>query len=584
MRKPSFWRYIGEQWHWLTIGSLTGIVMNTSVVLPPILLGRAIDHARAQMEGGLIGVAVIRKDLVLYLLAIMLYALARVGKRYGLRIMANRMNCRLRADLLAASFAWPMPRYDQEKVGDIMSRAVGDVQSFSDAVQVVITEVFDTALMMASSFVALLVIDTRLTLIAALPVPVAVGIAQWMGPRIFARATKVREAASAMNNHLQQAVAGVRVFRLLGREGEQGQRFALLSDRQRQTNLHLALLQGGVMPVYSVVASLGVVVIIGWGGIGVLQGQWSLGTFTSYLTMFVAMAARTLVAAQAINRAYVGAAAWRRIEPKLTVATEDGPAVMEEGLVTAQGIDLQIRDLSFSFPGANRPVLTELNLPIPAGSWVGITGPIGSGKTALALALSGLYPYQGSITIGGKELSSFTSEEKVRGIAHMGQDSFLFSATIAENVAFRSTAEADRERLGRVAHWSALADDLPLFPAGYDTPVGEVGVRVSGGQRQRIALSRTLYPDTPLIILDDPFSAVDLATERRMIERLRQAFAGSTVIMFSHRLASIGHTDQVLVLDKGRFVEQGTHQRLLELGGIYARIYRAQQWMEANTQ
>ncbi len=584
MKKPSFWRYIGEQWHWLTIGSLTGIVMNTSVVLPPILLGRAIDHARAHVEGVSIGIEVISRDLVLYLLAITLYALARVGKRYGLRIMANRMNCRLRADLLAASFAWPMPRYDQEKVGDIMSRAVGDVQSFSDAVQVVITEVFDTALMMASSFAALLVIDARLTLIAAIPVPVAVGIAQWMGPRIFARATKVREAASAMNNHLQQAVTGIRVFRLLGREGQQGQRFALFSDRQRQSNLHLALLQGGVMPVYSVVASLGVVVIIGWGSIGVLQGQWSLGTFTSYLTMFVAMAARTLVAAQAINRAYVGAAAWRRIEPKLTVAAEDGPAAADEGLVTAQGIDLQISELSFIFPGADRSVLTDLNLTIPAGSWVGITGPIGSGKTALALALSGLYPYQGSITIGGRELSTFTSEEKVKTIAHMDQESFLFSATIAENVAFRPATEADRERLESVAHWSALGDDLPLFPAGYDTPVGEVGVRVSGGQRQRIALSRALYPDTPLIILDDPFSAVDLATERRMIERLRQAFAGSTVIMFSHRLASFGHTDQVLVLDKGSFVEQGTHQQLLELDGIYTRIYRAQQWMEANAQ
>lgn len=585
VNKPSFWRYIGQQWRWLALGSSTGIVMNTSVVLPPILLGRIIDHASSYISGGgAVGLNIISRDIMLYLLAVLVYAVGRLGKRYGLRIMANRMNCCLRADLLAAAFAWPMPRYDQEKVGDIMSRAVGDVQSFSDAVQVVVTEVFDTALMMISSFVAILVINPRLTLIASLPVPVAVGIAQWMGPRIFARATKVREVASAMNSHLQQSVSGIRVFRLLGRESEQGQHFAQLSDRQRRANINLALLQGGVMPVYSIVASLGVVLIIGWGGLDVLHGQWTLGVFTSYLTMFVAMAARTLMAAQTINRAHVGAAAWRRIAPKLTVQAEDEVVEPETAVPAAQGLDIQASGLSFSFPGSVRPVLTDLNFVIPAGAWIGVTGPIGSGKTALALALSGLYPYQGSLTIGGKELAHFSRTEKVATIAHMGQDSFLFSASIAENVAFRPLAEVDAAKLDQVAHWSALRDDLPLFEQGYQTAVGEVGVRVSGGQRQRVALSRALYPHTPLLILDDPFSAVDLATERHMIERLREAFAGSTVIMFSHRLASFVHTDQVWVLNQGVFAEQGTHQELLQQNGIYAKIYHAQQWMEANAE
>lgn len=559
--------------------------MNTSVVLPPILLGRMIDHVRSLISGGSsMGLDTIRRDIVFYLLATAVYAVSRLGKRYGLRLMANRMNCRLRADLLAAAFAWPMPRYDQEKVGDIMSRAVGDVQSFSDAVQVVITEVYDTALMMISSFIALLMIDPRLTLIATIPIPVAVGIAQWMGPRIFTRATKVREAASAMNSHLQQSVSGIRVFRLLGREGDQGKHFARLSDWQRQTNINLALLQGGVMPIYSIVASLGVVLIIGLGGMDVLHGRWTLGIFTSYLTMFVAMAARTLMAAQTINRAHVGAAAWRRIEPKLTVLAEDDLVEPGVEVSAAQGLDIEASGLSFSFPGASQPVLTNLNFAIPAGAWIGVTGPIGSGKSALALTLTGLYPHQGSLTIGGKELAHFTQSEKVETIAYMGQDSFLFSASIAENVAFKSLDEVDFEKLERVAYWSALRDDLSLFEQGYETAVGEVGVRVSGGQRQRIALSRTLYPQTPLLILDDPFSAVDLATESRMIERLRQAFAGSTVIMFSHRLASFVHTDQIWVLDKGDFVERGTHQKLLQGNGIYAKIYRAQQWMEANAQ
>lgn len=220
----------------------------------------------------------------------------------------------------------------------------------------------------------------------------------------------------------------------------------------------------------------------------------------------------------------------------------------------------------------------------PAGSLVAVTGPVGSGKTELALALTGLYDYEGSLTVGGRELRTLTSEERLATISLLDQDSFLFSATIAENVSFQSLAVGAEPppALASAVRTAALADDLPLFSDGYRTLVGELGVRVSGGQRQRIALARSVYPRTPVIILDDPFSAVDVATERRMLNRLREDLAGATVVLFSHRLGAFPEADLILVLRDGAVAEAGRHEELMAAGGAYARIFRAQQWLEDN--
>ncbi len=650
-------------------GSAGGLGYNTLIVLGPILTGMAFDTVMALEQSGLNQASLGRlyRILALLVLSTAVFQGLRAVKRWDFRNMSNRIGNDLRADLLAVSSEWPMATFDREKIGDLMSRAVSDVNVVTDTIMSTVTEFYDTFILMVSYFVVCLFYDWRMTLIASLPVPLTAGLAQFMGRFVFRRSTVARAAASSVNNHLRNTLNAVRVLRLFGREPAERQRFAALCQDQLRANLNVTVLQSGLSPIYAGLSSLGVLLVIAMGGRRVLSGTWTVGSFVAYQTMFLAMTSRTLMAANVLNRLHAGRAAWARIVAKLTQAPpdEDGEhfAVPEwrkgsaavaastaagaaaaaraltgglqativprtqgvshaaGALATAPdavyaatgtydraarpGVELAVENLSFTFPGDEREALHEVSFNVPPGSLVAVTGSVGSGKSALATVLTGLYPYRGSILLtrstapeAGGELSALLPAERQRTISYLGQDPFLFSASIRENIAFGDDldgggdaagcrgsvagggGDAGREgRLEEVARISALSDDLELFPQAYDTLVGEWGVRVSGGQRQRIALARALYRGTPIIILDDPFSAVDVGTEERMMTRLRELAGTATIFLFSHRLASFPRADLVLMMAAGRVLEQGAHDELVARRGVYARVFEAQEWV-----
>jgi ABC-type multidrug transport system fused ATPase/permease subunit len=242
---------------------------------------------------------------------------------------------------------------------------------------------------------------------------------------------------------------------------------------------------------------------------------------------------------------------------------------------------LSVQNLTFAFPGMAENVLQSISFDLQPGELLAVTGPIGGGKSALVSALSGLYPYQGSIRVDGVELRDLTLAQRASLIATVDQSSLLFSGTVTENITLFSPAtEAAPVQVAAVA--AAVDSDVRGFPKGYSTEVGESGVRVSGGQRQRIALARAIYRDAPLLVLDDPFSAVDLLTEKQILTALRQEQRRRTIVLCSHRLNTFETADKVLVLQNGRVVEQGTHETLLDTDGLYARIFRAQSVLGAD--
>jgi ATP-binding cassette subfamily B protein len=394
----------------------------------------------------------------------------------------------------------------------------------------------------------------------------------------------------------------MRVLRLFGRRAAAADQVADLSQQQARANLDLIRVRTGLQPAYSTLMTAGIVAVVWLGGERVLAGAMTIGAFVAYTELFGRFVGRGFRIPQLVNSVQSGAAAYARLEPLLAPAlsVEDEPRFASFRPSRMVALDrflkpsettcarpgparVQIRNATFSYPGAAEPAFAGLNLEIAAGSFVAVTGPIGSGKSALARCLAGLYP----LTAGEILIDTTAAVDVQPGVlGYAPQESHLFSGSIHENV-FLGQDTPGADRLDSLVRLAALEEDLGAMPYGAETQIGELGIRISGGQRQRLGLARAVAArghDTPsMLVLDDPFSAVDVDTESRIVANLRCAFGAdaapqkrSTVVLFSQRLAAFPQADLVVVLDRGRIVERGKHASLLREGGLYARIYRAQ--------
>jgi len=560
-------RYLTKYTPQFIISSIGGFIYNTTIVLGPIYMGKIIDAA----GGGPATQVLLMAASFIGITAF--FQFARYIKRWYMRDQFNRVACDLRQTFLERTLERELPDLEKETVGDLMSRTVGDITEVVDTVMVTINEGWDTWLLMISYFITLLIQDTRTTLIASFMVPVTILIAQTMRHVLFRYSMSVRTATSISNSGLQRYLEGISVLRLFGREASEADGLKSAYEEQTGFRIKEMLLQQVLLPVYSLVAGLGVVIVIVFVARKVILGAWTVGEFNAYLIMFVALATRTRVAARVFNRWHGARAAWTRVNEKMQ-KTEESEV---NGVSLDKCSELMVKDLDYWY-GDNK-VLEKINLQAKKGQLICITGSVGCGKTALALALTGMYPYEGSIKLDDFELDEINASSRSNLIAYTGHEQFLFSLSVKDNIIF--SEGYDEKRLDKAIESSALVWDLSNFEDGVDSRVGEKGVRVSGGQRQRIALARTLYSNSDILILDDPFSAVDIETERQIIEHLKSSYRDKIILLFTHRLTSFVSADQVIVLDGGRITESGTHDELMRQGDVYSEIFSAQQFMEA---
>ncbi len=566
--KETLPRYLFKYMPQFIISSIGGIIYNTVIVLGPILLGNLIDAA-----GGGMGRQVMLTAL--YFVGVTaFFQLARFIKRWFMRDQFNRVACDLRQTFMERMLGRKLPELEKETVGDLMSRTVGDITLVVDTVMSTLNEGWDTWLLMISYFVALMFKDWKITLIASIMVPLTILLAQNMRHVLFKYSMAARNAASVYNNGLQRYLDAAAVLRLFGREASEAEGIRASFEKQADYNTKEMLLQQALLPVYSLIAGLGIVVAIAMGGGMVVAGDWTIGAFNAYLVMFIAFSGRTRVAARVFNRWHAARAAWSRIKEKLSQSPN---LAAHETAEKPDCREIHVENMSFGFGGDD--ILHNISFKAIRGQIIGITGAVGSGKTSLAHALTGLYSYKGSITLDGMELSGFTAKERNKLIAYTGHEQFLFSMSIRDNIRF---SDNDVRALDHALEASALKEDIARFENGQDTPVGEKGKRVSGGQRQRIAMARAIYSGAPVLLLDDPFSAVDIATEAEIVQRLKQDYADRIVLLFTHRLTAFRHADNILVLDKGIIIQYGTHDDLMEDEGLYKDIYSAQVFMEAD--
>ena len=571
--KETLFRYLWKYRHQFIISSIGGILYNTVIVFSPILLGRLIDAS-----GSGTGRQVLL-SAALFIGVTAFFQLSRWIKRWFMRDQFNRVACDLRQTFLERMLRRSAPELDRETVGDLMSRTVGDITLVVDTVMTTLNEGWDTWLLMISFFVAMLVADWQVTLLASVMVPVTIALAQGMRHVLYKYAMAARKAASESNSNLQRYLSAVSMLRLFGREREEAEEIGAAFDRQADYTIREMLLQQALLPIYALLAGLGIVVVIALGGRRVIDGQWTVGAFNAYLFMFIAFSGRTRVAARVFNRWHAARAAWTRIKEKM------GQPGMEEtvegnSVKPFQVTCLELENVSFGFGDA--PYLRNVGLTVKTGQVVGITGPVGSGKTLLAQVLTGLYPYGGSIRVDGQELSELSDATRSRLVAYAGHEQHLFSMSLQQNITLSDPedGELDPVRLERALRAAALLSDLPRFAQGLETMVGEKGVLLSGGQRQRVALARAFYSQAPLLVLDDPFSAVDIATEEAIVNHLREDFPDRIILLFSHRLTAFPRMDHVLVLRQGEIAQAGSHESLLKSPGLYRDIYLAQRFLE----
>jgi ATP-binding cassette, subfamily B, multidrug efflux pump len=548
------------------------VVITTAVALiSPWILKHAIDDL---MTG------VTRGKLAIY--ASLLLAIALVGGyfRYLMRRLIVGASRDIEFDLRNAFFGHlqrlPVAYFQGRRTGDLMSRATNDLNAVRMMIGPAVMYSANTAIVSVVAILLMISIDVRLTLIALVPLPFVSVAVRFFGTVIHRRFERIQAQLSDLSAVVQEALAGVRVVRAYGQEEAELERFRRANQEYVDRNRGLIGIQGFFYPSLGLLLGLGALLVLWLGSREVILGRITVGEFVAF-NAYLAMLSWPMIAfGWVTNMMQRGMASWKRMlevldTPPAVTDDEARPDALAEGVIGG----IELRDLSFAYE-EGRPVLNGVSLRVAPGETLALVGPTGAGKSTLIHLLPRLYdPPRGTVFIDGCDVREIPLARLRGAIGFVPQEPFLFSATIAENVAFGSPGSTPAAVI-RAAAIARLDKDVQDFPAGFETMVGERGITLSGGQKQRAALARAVALDPRILVLDDALSAVDTYTEEEILARLREVRRHRTSIIVSHRISSVRDADQIVVLDHGRIVERGRHDQLVAADGRYAAMHRKQ--------
>ena len=551
-------------------GTLCVFLHNGIWILFPLVIRRAIDDLRLQVTP--------HKILVSALLLLAVAASKGVFQfltRWIVIGVSREIEFDLRNDLFQHLERLSYSFYQRTRTGDIMARATNDLNAVRMLLGPAIMYSANTLVFTAGALAFMLSISPRLTFYAFLPLPVVSIVIQYFGRRIHERFERIQAMFSEISARAQENLSGVRVVRAYLQEEPEIRGFEQANREYIARSLKLVRLMGMLWPTLELMLGLAIVLVLWLGGREVLQGRITVGDFVAFNTYMVQLTWPIIALGWVINIFQRGTASLARIHQLMQERPEITDAPGSE-LRAAHGFEgeIEFRDLSFAYDG--RPVLDGINLKIPAGTSLALVGPTGSGKTTLVSLIPRIYDaVPGSVLVDQRPVSDYPLAELRRAIGFVPQETFLFSETVRENIAFGVENASDRD-----VRWAAeaanIAEEIESFPERYNTLVGERGITLSGGQKQRSAIARALIRNPRILILDDALSSVYTQTEDKILNHLRDVMQGRTTIFISHRVSTVRNADQIAVLNHGRIVELGTHDELLALNGYYTDLYNKQ--------
>ena len=556
--------YFRAEWLPLALVTVSGLIYNVGLLAAPWFEGR-LAQCLADILGGSETAAKMAMLVLAYIAVTLLVQAARFIKRFYVRRFANNINRRMKGILYANLVRQSRASLEQEGAGELMTKAISDVDDCVEGMRKFTTEVFDTGVALAGFAVMLLVYDWRLALLSLLFTPVSYFCVAWMKKPVQQAGAAYKKAAGALSAATLDRAQNAVTYRIYGCESAREARYEDALRTYEKTAVRSNVWQSALPPLYLAVSGAGTLFILWFGAKNVLGtgwNTWDIAAFTTFLSCFTKLTVKSSKVAKLFNAVQKAEVSWKRIRPLMKSPEELPP------LTVPAPADVTLENLSFAY--GDTPVFSGLTLTAHPGDIIGVTGPVACGKSTFGRVFLCEVPYGGSAKFGEKEFSALTPRQIAATVGYLGHDPELSADTIQNNVLCGDEQDA-MPYLGAVA----LEGEVQAMENGPDTVIGSSGTRLSGGQAQRLALARTLAHPRPVLVLDDPFSALDRSTEDTVFANLQSYAKDKVVFLISHRLYHFPQLQRVIFMEDGR-TAVGTHAELMASEPMYRQLYENQ--------